>query len=66
MAGERDFQELRRELESTGESFSSSSDTEVVLKAYARWRLDAVPRFCSIFAMAILHPRFRCVHLACT
>src|SRR5258708_2951310 len=57
------FQELRRELESGGESFSSSSDTEVVLKAYARWGLDAVPRLRGIFAMAIWDPRSRCVHL---
>jgi asparagine synthase (glutamine-hydrolysing) len=57
------FQELRRELESIGEIFSSGSDTEVVLKAYARWGLDAVPRLRGIFAMAIWDPRSRCVHL---
>jgi asparagine synthase (glutamine-hydrolysing) len=57
------FQELRRELESVGEAFSSSSDTEVVLKAYARWGLDAVPRLRGIFAMAIWDPRSRSVHL---
>src|ERR1700761_4794697 len=57
------YQELRRDLESVGETFSSTSDTEVVLKAYARWGLDAVPRLRGIFAMAIWDPRSRSVHL---
>jgi asparagine synthase (glutamine-hydrolysing) len=57
------YQELRRELESGGERFSSTSDTEVVLRAYARWGLDAVARLRGIFAMAIWDPRSRCVHL---
>src|ERR1700733_4261300 len=57
------FQELRRELESGGESFSSTSDTEVVLKGFARWGLDVVPRLRGIFAMAIWDPRSRSVHL---
>jgi len=47
-----------------GESSSSSSDTEVVLKAYARWGLDAIPRLCGIFATAIWDLRSRCAHLA--
>jgi asparagine synthase (glutamine-hydrolysing) len=57
------FQELRRELEAGGESFRSHSDTEVVLKAYVRWGLDAVPRLRGIFAMGIWDPRSRSVHL---
>src|SRR5271156_6327532 len=44
------FQELRRELESGGESFSSNSETEVVLKAFVRWGLDVIPRLRGIFA----------------
>ena len=38
------FGSLRRELEALGESFVSTSDTEVILKAYKRWGLDAVGR----------------------
>ncbi len=57
------FRELRRELETFGEHFNSSSDTEVVLKAYARWGLGVVPRLRGIFAMAIWDPRSRAVHL---
>lgn len=57
------FKDLRRELEALGEQFHSSSDTEVVLKAYRRWGLTVVPRLRGIFAMAIWDPRSRCVHL---
>jgi len=57
------FRELRRELETLGEQFNSSSDTEVILKAYGRWGLGIVPRLRGIFAMAIWDPRSRSVHL---
>jgi asparagine synthase (glutamine-hydrolysing) len=57
------FKDLRRELETLGEQFHSSSDTEVVLKAYKRWGLKVVPRLRGIFAMGIWDPRSRCVHL---
>lgn len=57
------FRDLRRELQSLGESFNSTSDTEVVLKAYKHWGLTAIPRLRGIFAMAIWDPRSRSVHL---
>jgi len=57
------FRNLRRELEALGEQFFSSSDTEVVLKAYKAWGLAVVSRLRGIFAMAIWDPRSRSVHL---
>jgi asparagine synthase (glutamine-hydrolysing) len=57
------FRELRRELQALGEQFHSSSDTEVILKAYSRWGLSILPRLRGIFAMAIWDPRSRSVHL---
>jgi len=57
------FMSLRRELEALGEQFYSSSDTEVVLKAYRLWGLAVVSRLRGIFAMAIWDPRSRSVHL---
>lgn len=57
------FSELRQELEALGERFNSSSDTEVVLKAYKHWGLAVVPRLRGIFAMAILDPRTHSVYL---
>jgi asparagine synthase (glutamine-hydrolysing) len=57
------FQEIRRELEVEGETFHSSSDTEVVLKAHKHWGIDAMRRFRGIFALALWDPRARAVHL---
>ncbi len=34
------FRELRRELQSRGHSFRSSSDTEVILQAYQEWGIS--------------------------
>jgi asparagine synthase (glutamine-hydrolysing) len=47
------FRELRRELEALGDAFRSRSDTEVILKAYARWGVDAISRLRGMFALAI-------------
>jgi len=57
------FREIRGELEALGETFRSSSDTEVILKAHDRWGIDAVQRFRGIFALALWDPRARAVHL---
>mgnify|MGYP000327267584 CR=1 FL=1 len=58
------YRDLRRELESTGHAFRSTSDTEVVLRAYERWGIDAIARFNGMFALAIWDPRQRSVLLA--
>jgi asparagine synthase (glutamine-hydrolysing) len=58
------FRSLRTELEGLGEHFRSTSDTEVILKAYARWGIDMVPRLRGIFALGIWDPRSRTFHLA--
>lgn len=47
------FAEIRAELEKEGIPFVSKSDTEVILKAYARWGARAVERFTGMFALAI-------------
>jgi asparagine synthase (glutamine-hydrolysing) len=57
------FAEIRRDLEALGEGFRSSCDTEVILKAYKRWGIEAVGRFRGIFALALWDPRSRAVHL---
>jgi len=48
------FQEVRLELEAKGYLFSSQSDTEVLLKAYHCWGVEALHKFNGMFAMAIL------------
>ncbi len=47
------FPELRRDLEDMGETFSSGTDTEVVLKGYARWGQSVVGRLQGMFAFAL-------------
>lgn len=47
------FKEIRTELEKHGYTFYSNSDTEVILKAYHKWGVEAVDRFNGMFAIAI-------------
>jgi asparagine synthase (glutamine-hydrolysing) len=47
------YRELREMLIGLGYSFVSTSDTEVLLKAYHRWGLDFVDRLVGMFAFAI-------------
>ena len=47
------FRELRARLESEGDQFRSHSDTEVLLKAYARWGDGFVSELRGMFAFAI-------------
>lgn len=48
------FAELRAELEGSGLSFSTSGDTEVVLKGVAHWGKAACARFRGMFALVVL------------
>jgi asparagine synthase (glutamine-hydrolysing) len=47
------FRTLRDELEAKGYTFFSTSDTEVVLKAYHAWGSACVQRFHGMFAFAV-------------
>jgi asparagine synthase (glutamine-hydrolysing) len=47
------YRELRAELEKQGASFTTSSDTEVVLEAWRHWGPGALTRFRGMFAFAI-------------
>lgn len=46
--------EIRQELEGLGHRFSSHTDTEVILAAYAQWGQQCVQRFNGMWAFAIL------------
>ncbi|MDR7038905.1 asparagine synthase (glutamine-hydrolyzing) [Methylobacterium sp. BE186] len=48
------YKPLRAELEAKGYRFFSTSDTEVVLKAFHAWGPSCVARFLGMFALAIL------------
>jgi asparagine synthase (glutamine-hydrolysing) len=47
------FRDVRAELEQLGTTFVSHSDTEVVLKAYARWGESCLEKFRGMFAFAL-------------
>ncbi len=48
------FRELRAGLEARGVSFSTTSDTEVVLHALIQYGLEALERFEGMFALALI------------
>jgi asparagine synthase (glutamine-hydrolysing) len=47
------YRQLREELRGHGYRFFSTSDTEVILKAYHRWGADCVSHFLGMFAFAL-------------
>jgi asparagine synthase (glutamine-hydrolysing) len=49
--------QLRAELAATGVRFRGTSDTEVLLEAWRRWGVDALPRLRGMFAFAIFDER---------
>jgi asparagine synthase (glutamine-hydrolysing) len=58
------YRELKRELESAGCRFRSTSDTEVVLQALATWGIEALGRFDAMFALAWYRPATQTLVLA--
>jgi asparagine synthase (glutamine-hydrolysing) len=58
------YRELRSELEDRGARFRTSSDTEVILRAYEAHGPACVERFRGMFSFAILDERARRVFLA--
>lgn len=47
------YVELKKELEAFGYKFTTNSDTEVVLKAFHKWGVDAFNKFNGMWAIAI-------------
>ncbi len=48
------YKELRNTLQQLGVTFSSSTDTEVVLRGYEQWGMEVVQRLNGMFAFALL------------
>jgi asparagine synthase (glutamine-hydrolysing) len=51
------FKQLREELIGKGHSFITSSDTEVLLKSYLEWDIQALDKIHGCFAFGIVDPR---------
>ena len=58
------FLGVRKELEEAGTTFVSHTDTEVVLKAYARWGAECLTKFRGMFAFAIWDARRHVLFIA--
>ena len=48
------FKAIRVELEASGQSFISGSDTEVILYAFKHWGIACLDKFIGMFAFAVL------------
>jgi asparagine synthase (glutamine-hydrolysing) len=57
------YRELKAELESLGFAFKGTSDTEVVLNAFAAWGPDSVERLWGMFAHAVWDAEEKTLHL---
>jgi asparagine synthase (glutamine-hydrolysing) len=58
------FQALRRELESKGHRFATSTDTEAIVHAYEEWGVDAIGRLRGMFGLALWDRRTRTMVVA--
>jgi asparagine synthase (glutamine-hydrolysing) len=58
------YHELCAELERAGETFDTTSDTEVLLRMYRRWGSAMLPRLRGMFAFVIWDERERTMFLA--
>lgn len=58
------FMSLRTELEEKGHTFSSFSDTEVIVHGFEEWGPDCVSRFEGMFAFALYDRRDRSLFLS--
>ena len=57
------FPELKVELQTVGHRFKSTSDTEVVIKAYQQWDEQAFDKLNGMFSFALCDKKKKCIYL---
>jgi asparagine synthase (glutamine-hydrolysing) len=57
------FREIRETLEGYGHRFTSSTDTEVILKAYLQWGIECLHDFIGMFSFALWDSRQQRLYL---
>ena len=57
------YQVIKQELEQKGYTFSTGTDTEVILKGFHAWGYDVVMKFRGMFAFALWHKKERILRL---
>lgn len=57
------YQDIRRQLTNEGYTFSTNSDTEVLIKAFHCWNLKALDKCIGMFAFAVYNTRERSMYL---
>jgi asparagine synthase (glutamine-hydrolysing) len=57
------FKIIKKELEKLGHHFRSQSDTEVIIKSYQEWGIEAIHKFRGMFAFAIWDRRINKIYL---
>lgn len=58
------FREIKKELEQSGFTFKSQTDTEVILKAYRKWGTSCIEKFIGMFSFAIWDPHAKGILIA--
>jgi len=57
------FAEIKKSLEQLGYQFHSTSDTEVIIKAYQQWGIEAVHQFIGMFAFSLFDRKKNLLYL---
>ncbi len=58
------FKDVRKELKFLGCSFTTETDTEVILNAYATWGENCVEKFNGMWAFVLYDPSKRCLFIS--
>jgi len=56
------YEEIKEELVELGHQFLSSSDTEVILHAFAQWGVECIDKFIGMFAFVLYDEKSKEVH----